>query len=455
MSEPQQTTPKAPRRSGRRPKAVSAGEEHLTTFTSDIDSSAAPSAAENLQNGTSHATNKKKNKQKIQSAKKAAPEPGVEDATRAEYNHNTPGNNVPSKAKATPIKAQQAYAGPTFHHSPAPSALPIPSFYSKSVPNVSTSRPPDVANDSGTQQHDIPDARTEASQRKVENEMQRERESTPLDFLFEAAKKAKSTPRDESPDARSFSMFGHESPYNRSPAPREGDHVFPFELESGRNTPGGVAPPFATPYKDRMDALRSASSSAGAASDLSEAEARAKSDALKKFMNLTPRATSISSDIPDPNNPFNARAPQPRTLHQPIPQQHRHRSGPSTPVSALLNGPGPAQYFPNMPPAPYNSQNYTSPMHRPASSHLRHMYHPSVESSPVELPSSGANDVPLISTARKHSVQHETPRQPRGQIEPTQGPFEQMPQHKSKPSAQELENHLRSILKLDGISSNG
>ncbi len=28
-----------------------------------------------------------------------------------------------------------AYAGPTFHASPAPSALPIPSFYSKSVPD--------------------------------------------------------------------------------------------------------------------------------------------------------------------------------------------------------------------------------------------------------------------------------------------------------------------------------
>lgn len=455
MSEPQQTTPKAPRRSGRRPKAVSAGEEHPINFTSDIDSSAAPSAAENPPNGTSPATNKKNYKKKTPSAKKAAPEPGSEDAMRPEYNRNTSSNNVPNKAKATPIKAQQAYAGPTFHHSPAPSALPIPSFYSKSVPNVSTSRPPEVANDSGAHQSDTHDARTEPSTGKVENEMQRERESTPLDFLFEAAKKAKGTPRDESPDAGSLRIFGHESPYNRSPAPREGDHVFPFELESGRNTPGGVAPPFATPYKDRMDALRSTSSSAGAASDLSEVEARAKSDALKKFMNLTPRATSVSTDVPDPNNPFNARAPQPRTLHQPIPQQHRHRSGPSTPVSALLNGPGPAQYFPNMPPVSYNGQNYTSPMHRPASSHLRHMYHPSVESGPVELPSSGTNDIPLISTARKHSVQHETSRQPRGQGEPTQVSFEQISQHKSKPSAQELENHLRSILKLDGISSNG
>lgn len=455
MSEPQQTTPKGPRRSGRRPKPISAGEDHPASLTSDVDSSAAPSAAEHTQDGTSPATNKKRNKKKPQSAKKSAPESGLDEVVKPDPTRNAYSNNVPHMAKATPIKAQQAYAGPTFHHSPAPSALPIPSFYSKSVPNVSISRPPEAANDVGAPRDGASEARAETSPRKGEIEFQREREITPLDFLFEAAKKAKGTPRGESPDTRSVSMSGHESPYNRSPAPREGDQVFPFELESGRNTPGGLAPPFATPYKDRMDALRSASSSAGAASDLSEAEARAKSDALKKFMNLTPRAMSVSSDVPDPNNPFNARAPQPRNLHQPVPQQHRHRSGPSTPVSSLSNGPGPPQYFPNMQPAAYNGQNYASPMHRPASSHLRHMYHPSVESSPVELPSAGTNDPPLISTAQKPSIQHEPPRHPGGQSEARQSPFEQMQQHKSKPSAQELENQLRCILKLDGIVSRG
>ncbi|KAF2747773.1 hypothetical protein M011DRAFT_458196 [Sporormia fimetaria CBS 119925] len=38
-----------------------------------------------------------------------------------------------AKVSATPTKAQ-AYAGPTFHSSPAPSELPIPKFKSKSVP---------------------------------------------------------------------------------------------------------------------------------------------------------------------------------------------------------------------------------------------------------------------------------------------------------------------------------
>lgn len=447
MSEPQHTTPRGPRRSGRRPKPVPSGDESAINNPSDFDSSAAPSAVEHAPDCVSPGTNKKNQKKKTQSMKKAVPESGLDESVRPEPTRNAQSNNIPHKAKATPIKAQQAYAGPTFHHSPAPSALPIPSFYSKSVPNVSTIRPPEAANNSGAPQEAEMNARSHLSPQKPESETQRERESTPLDFLFEAAKKAKGTPRGESPDVRSVHMPGYESPYSRSPAPREGDQLFPFELESGMNTPGGIAPAFATPYKDRMDALRSTSSSVGAASDLSEAEARAKSEALKKFMNLTPRATSVSADAPDPNNPFEARAPQPRTLHQPV-LQYRHHSGPSTPVSGLQNGAGPGQYFPNMPPGPYSGQNYASPMHRPASSHLRHMYHPSVESSPVELPSGGAQDLPLISTARKPSIQHETPRQMKGQFDAPQGPFERIPQNKSKPSAQELENQLRSILKL-------
>ncbi|KAK3113121.1 hypothetical protein LTR53_009885, partial [Teratosphaeriaceae sp. CCFEE 6253] len=35
----------------------------------------------------------------------------------------------------TPAK-EQAYAGPTFHASPAPSSLPVPKFFSRSVPNI-------------------------------------------------------------------------------------------------------------------------------------------------------------------------------------------------------------------------------------------------------------------------------------------------------------------------------
>ncbi len=171
-------------------------------------------------------------------------------------------------------------------------------------------------------------------------------------------------------------------------------------------------------------------------------------------MNLTPRAASVASDVPDPNNPFRARAPQPRNSHQPTPQQ-RNRSGPSTPIPDLQNGTGPIQYFPNMQPTGHNGQNYTSPLHRPASSHLRHLYRPSVDSSPVELPSNGAHEPPLISTARKPSTQHETPRHIKGQFEAAQIPFEQGSQHNSKPSAQELEDQLRSILKLDGIASRG
>ena len=195
MSEPQISTPKGPRRSGRRPKPVPAAEEPTLSHTSDIDSSAAPSAADHTLDGVSPSTQKKqKNKNQPKTAKKITSDSGPDQAIRPEANRSAQSNNVPNKAKATPIKAQQAYAGPTFHHSPAPSALPIPSFYSKSVPNVSTTRPPEVANDSGAPRAGEPLAKDQYASHGNEDEVRVERETTPLDFLFEAAKKAKGPP---------------------------------------------------------------------------------------------------------------------------------------------------------------------------------------------------------------------------------------------------------------------
>jgi hypothetical protein len=55
----------------------------------------------------------------------------------------TDGEGAPSNPiSATPARNQGAYAGPTFHASPAPSALPIPKFLSRSVPAKSRMDPP-------------------------------------------------------------------------------------------------------------------------------------------------------------------------------------------------------------------------------------------------------------------------------------------------------------------------
>lgn len=62
------------------------------------------------------------------------------DASSAQYGQGPqqPRAHVqsPIAHHATPQKQMPAYAGPTFHASPAPSSLPVPRFFSRSVPNV-------------------------------------------------------------------------------------------------------------------------------------------------------------------------------------------------------------------------------------------------------------------------------------------------------------------------------
>jgi len=203
------------------------------------------------------------------------------------------------KAKATPIK-QAAYAGSNFQQSPAASALPLPSFYSKSLPTVSSiPTPPPTSNVTIDQPASVTPA----------DESPSKREATPCDFLFEAARQARGTPRAESPATRSgnLSIPAH-SPASRSPGPREVEALFPFELEGG-TAPGEDGFAFATPYKDRMEALRlTRSTSRGKSMD--ENERKAKSDALKKLLMKSSGHEAANTDASnDMNNPFNARAP--------------------------------------------------------------------------------------------------------------------------------------------------
>ena len=226
-------------------------------------------------------------------------------------------NIQPEKSKATPIK--QAYAGPTFHQSPAASALPIPSFYSKSVPAVSPVKQPPQA---------IPEQVEEVRTGEASKDTHSKRESTPLDFLFDAARQAQRTPRGESPSARSDHVSVRTGSPSKSPAPKHQDSMFPFELD-GATTPGEDGSSFATPYRERIEAMRVSRPASEGAQNLDEKERKAKTEALKKL--LMRNAGSQDQSGPDFNNPFNARAPQsPNQLATPQ-HQMRHKSGPSTP----------------------------------------------------------------------------------------------------------------------------
>ena len=439
---PAQQTLKGPRRSARRQKRLPFNEDAesgLTSSETDLaklnDSSlqhqAAAKPREDKGRRNSHAQ-KTHEHPNIQTT--------IESATKP--NHST----KQDKVNATPSK--QAYAASTFLNSPAPSTLPIPSFYSKSVPTRGTESPSIIPEESTLADGPETDTTTRDSG------PDRDRESTPLDFLFDAARKARGTPRGQSPTNRSNVSVRGDSPYNRSPAPREGEAVFPFELDENDAQLGSDVIASSTPFKERIEALRPHSSPFQ--SSIPESDRKAKAEALKKLLmnSQTPRAASTSPQILDPNNPFNARPPQPHNLHHPQPH-YRHRSGPSTPAPASEQQlPFPPMGLPghNIIRG-YAPQGHASPSQRPPSSQLRNVYQPYSEMRPVEPSSDKDQPALLVSTARKHDLRSHSPRQP-PQSTQHHEPIPKQMAHQASPSAQQLEDDLRRVLKLD-VASKG
>jgi len=321
----------------------------------------------------------------------------------------------------------------------------LPSFYSKSLPAAASSLPPQASNSEAIDSRTSSITSTDHSPSK--------RETTPCDFLFEAARQAKSTPRAASPATRSGNLsVPNGSPASRSPAPREGDPMFPFELEGGA-VPGENGSSFATPYKDRMEALRSTHSPASGSKGMDELERKAKSDALKKLlMNSSGHDASNNGSLgPDMNNPFNARAPyqQPAFFPQGAPPI-RHPSAPSPTYTQEQNGYKTSQNMPQkaypFPPAQVHTPK------RPTSSRLRNVYEAQSEPEYAELSSDNAVTPPMP-TSRKH-VTHQAPQSIPHHNGPTYPAQQQMPGHAMKPSAQQLEDDLRRVLKLD-LTSRG
>ena len=346
-------------------------------------------------------------------------------------------------ARATPVK-QAAYAGATFQQSPAPSALPIPSFYSKSLP-ATGSLPSQLGNDAPP----VP----QVSPTKVLDNSPSKADATPLDFLFAAARQARGGPSGDSPAARS----GHlsvptGSPASRSPAPREGDSMFPFELD-GASTLGEDGGSFATPYKDRMDALKSTRSTSLGGKTMDEHERKAKTDALKKLLMKSNGQGNDhrNNSAPHAKNPFNARAPyqQPAPLHSGPPNM-RQNSGSNSMYTQDYNRYGQPQNFHHQ-----GYQYQQGPTHtpmRPNSSSLRNVYGPQSEPEYAELSSDSAI-TPPIPTSRK-STAHAAPQNGPGNEGQTHSTPQQAQAQRPKPSAQQLEDDLRRVLKLD-LASRG
>ncbi|OJD26777.1 hypothetical protein ACJ73_01834 [Blastomyces percursus] len=220
------------------------------------------------------------------------------------------------------LKDGAHYAGPTFHASPAPSALPIPTFFSKSVPDGGAAL---GSPEGGSQIADPLDHTPTKPKTAVAPLQSTEEIPSPLEFLFKSAKGTKVTK--PSPSQPNLQSRARSQAQEATPGA-----IFPLELESPDNRRMAIGPSFATPYKDRINALRSASSPSKSndAIPLDEDQRKAKTEALKDLL-LNPRPQRPSSASPKVLNDSSLLGSRSWTAGDAMPFA-RHASGPPTPV---------------------------------------------------------------------------------------------------------------------------
>ncbi|KAK3179678.1 hypothetical protein K4F52_008927 [Lecanicillium sp. MT-2017a] len=198
-------------------------------------------------------SNKSRNKNKAKGNKNTQPSPDAQQQGRS-----TP----PHRPGSTKSGIATAFAGATFHASPAPSALPMPSFLAKS----SGDSPSGGRLKNIDPQYSPPATDNEAHTPSYSSSAPKARES-PLDFMFRAQRQERglqTQPTQNLPPHGSPSQFSnyyhHQSPqtapqHGRSSA-KQSHGIDRAELDG---TPGfSIGPAFSTPYHERINAAKAA-----------------------------------------------------------------------------------------------------------------------------------------------------------------------------------------------------
>jgi hypothetical protein len=274
---------------------------------------------------------------------------------------------IPSSAKPINTPSATAYAGPTFHASPAPSALPIPSFYSKSVPDspgvkgLKSAKEPQL-------KKETPSSNNLFTPPPPNSLFQRE--ESPLDLFFRADREEKARARSASSTQTAVAPTGPFQPPMESPRssqtppappthsrPRPGhaskmsaNGMFAMELdgEPGAGTPYG--PAFSTPYAERIYAARASSQPA-------QSIERPFRDSQQPLDNSEALKAYLFSGHPDPSfdeTKPNGATPPPAEI-PPSSRAHQHTP---TPASGLRSAGLPARPY-------YNSHSQESSSQAP------------------------------------------------------------------------------------------
>ena len=243
------------------------------------------------------------------------------------------------RVSETPSKA---YAGPTFHASPAASSLPMPKFFSKSVPNVDK-----TTSLKNMMELDAPDMGSEneaspfVNHAKLETDRETKEES-PLDIFFQADRKAKATagsagytngtPRGLSPfehlRADASPSRGAPRHHSRHPTDSSTGGIFNLEMDSPALENSNLPSKLSQPSYDRSV---SAPSGGLTEEEIREEQRQASTLALKKML-LLPQVQR--SEVSSGSGSIRA------DLGSPLPKARQQRKSPTRDHSRPSSSPG-------------------------------------------------------------------------------------------------------------------
>lgn len=352
-----------------------------------------------------------------------------------------------------------AYAGPTFHASPAPSALPIPSFYSKSVPAsigidaLHKSRRADasspgisspLASKSVLASNGSVSANTTPSIAVAQPAQPDEtRIESPLDFIFNAHRQESARGAPSPKTNANTGAFRAASPIHNHVTPSTSNKaghrasesaksVFTMELDGGGHSRSPIGPAFSTPYQERMNAARASTARATTSPTTAVSPAIDRTQAMKDFLfSQKPASPSTLSfaDLPASSTTGNRHSSEPlRTYNM---NQHNNMLGINNPArtgSRSSNLRREIEITPTKSPIDKEHQQFTQPQLAPDSSRYN------VLQSPVY----GYGENREILNRNVNAIQ--SPSRP--------------PRTQQDSDVRELEDNLRRLLKI-GPSGNG
>lgn len=382
------------------------------------------------------------------------------------------GNNCES-FRIPSITPSEAYAGPTFHASPAPSSLPMPKFFSKSVPDINKAKglATMMANEAAESDLSPESSEGSPSQEKAERSNQQPREESPLDIFFKADREEKARARQgssESPYLREIlnsqaartlrPATGSPSPvrhHSRHDTGSSTNGLFPLELEDG-NSEGQADSTNQSARPGDISRASSAPVDVMTQTGSDEALKRyASSLALKKLL-MSPKPEHPDSPVlVSSENPVKAG----KTANaSPTPEA----SGPFTPTKIsgsdvrILSRNQPATLPQLQKQFGTSLAQNGSPRPRPPSSNLRQQL--SAPQSPVQ---DGVPELPSTPTPSRINGATERPTS-RNVHNPPFSPLRSTafwgvnsPSGNSTTDVSSMENELRRVLKLDTLGSDG